>query len=164
MLLKDPNPIKRSITKITWHPDQNAEARVSVCYAILRFQQMSPKMPICSYIWNLNNPNSPQSTLMPQSPLCTSVFNHRNQEKIAAGSYNGSLSFFDLRDGDSDGVIRPTKTTVLEKSHHDPVYDIYWLTHSRTGTEYVSTSTDGRVLWWDERNLDEGPLDEFTVE
>ena len=125
---------------------------------------MSPKMPICSYIWNLNNPNSPQSTLMPQSPLCTSVFNHRNQEKIAAGSYNGSLSFFDLRDGDSDGVIRPTKTTILEKSHHDPVYDIYWLTHSRTGTEYVSTSTDGRVLWWDERNLDEGPLDEFTVE
>lgn len=54
-------------------------------------------------------------------------------------------------------------TTILEKSHHDPVYDIYWLAHGKTGTECVSTSTDGRLLWWDYRKLDEGPIDEFVV-
>lgn len=40
-------------------------------------------------------------------------------------------------------------TTVLEKSHHDPVYDVYWLTLGKTGTECVSSSTDGQLLWWD---------------
>lgn len=81
MLLKDPNTIKRSISKITWHPDMNTDVRVSVCYAILRFQSpqvLSHKMPINSYIWNLNNPNNPELTLTPPSPMCTSVFNHRD--------------------------------------------------------------------------------------
>lgn len=163
MLLKDPNTVKRSVSRITWHPDSNQDARVSVCYSILRFQQMSAKMPYESYIWNLNNPNLPEKTLSPPSPLCTSAFNHKNFEILAAGSYNGSLSFFDLRIGNSAGVIRPEKTTVLEKSHHDPVYDIYWLTHGKTNTECVSTSTDGRILWWDTRNL-EAPTEEFVIE
>jgi len=41
---------------------------------------------------------------------------------------------------------------VVENSHHDPVYDIRWIT-SRSGSEFVSVSSDGRLLWWDTRNL-----------
>ena len=48
-------------------------------------------------------------------------------------------------------------------SHHDPVYDIYWLTHGKSGFDCVSASTDGRLLWWDTRKLDEGPTDEFSL-
>jgi dynein intermediate chain 2 len=59
--------------------------------------------------------------------------------------------------------LKPTKTTLLEKSHHDPVYDIYWPTVAKTGTECVSTSTDGRLLWWDMKNLDAGPIDELVL-
>ena len=55
----------------------------------------------------------------------------------------GSLSFFDTRQGNAQGVVRPFKTTILEKSHHDPVYDVYWLTLGKTGSECVSSSTDG---------------------
>jgi len=30
---------------------------------------------------------------------------------------------------------------------------------SRTGNECVTTSTDGRVMWWDTKNLDKGPVE-----
>jgi len=38
MIFKDPNQIKRSVTKISWHPDQTTDLRVGVSYAMLRFQ------------------------------------------------------------------------------------------------------------------------------
>jgi dynein intermediate chain 2 len=162
MIFKDPNAIKRAVTKISWHPDISGELRVGVSYAMLRFQQMPPKMPLYSYIWNLQNPNFPEKTLAPPSALCTMVFNPKHQDVIAGGSYNGSLSFFDTRKGNSS-VLKPTETTILEKSHHEPVYDIYWLTVGKTGTECISTSTDGRLLFWDMRNLGNGPMDELKL-
>jgi dynein intermediate chain 2 len=110
---------------------------------------MPPNMPKQSYIWNLNNPNKPEKTLDPTSPLCTLAFNHKNPDTIVGGSYNGSLQFFDVRQGRASGMIKPIATTLLEKSHHDPVYDIYWLTLGKSASECVSTSTDGRLLWWD---------------
>ncbi len=69
MIFKDPNQIKRAATKIVWHPEQH-ELRVGVTYAMLRFQQMPHDMPRESYIWNLNNPNFPEKTLLAPSPLC----------------------------------------------------------------------------------------------
>ena len=95
MIFKDPNPIRRAVTKINWHPEATTDLRIGVSYAMLRFQQMPPKMPLNSYIWNLNNPNLPEKTLSPPSSLCTMVFNHKNSDIIVGGSYNGSLSFFD---------------------------------------------------------------------
>jgi dynein intermediate chain 2 len=163
MIFKDPNNIKRAVTNISWHPDAATEMRVGTSYAQLRFQQMPPNMPKQSYIWNLNNPNKPEKTLEPPSPLCTMAFNHKNYDIVVGGSYNGSLSFFDLRKGHSSGVIKPTDTTILEKSHHDPVYDTSWLTHSKLGTECVSTSTDGRLLWWDMKKLGDGPTEELVL-
>lgn len=163
MIFKDPNPIRRAVTKINWHPEATTDLRVGVSYAMLRFQQMPPKMPLNSYIWNLNNPNAPEKTLSPPSSLCTMVFNHKNSDIIVGGSYNGSLSFFDQRKGNSSGVIKPVETTMLDKSHHDPVYDIYWLTVGKSGTECVSTSTDGRILWWDMKKLGDGPVDELIL-
>jgi len=77
------------------------------------------------------------------------AFNHKNPDTVVGGSYNGSLSFFDVRQGTSAGVVKPYLTTILEKSHHDPVYDVTWLTVGKTGTECVSSSSDGQLLWWD---------------
>ena len=37
MIFKDPNAIKRSVTKIAWHPEAS-ELRVGTAYAQLRFQ------------------------------------------------------------------------------------------------------------------------------
>lgn len=100
MIFKDPNNIKRAATSIQWHPEVT-EMRVGVTYAMLRFQQMPVDMPRESYIWNLNNPNFPEKTLLAPSPLCTMAFNHKNSDYVVGGSYNGSLSFFDTRTGNS---------------------------------------------------------------
>jgi dynein intermediate chain 2, axonemal len=156
MIFKDPNNVKRSATSITWHPE-TAEMRVGVTYSMLRFQKMPNDMPRESYIWNLNNPNFPEKTLLPPSPLCTMAFNHKNSDIIVGGSYNGSLSFFDTRAGSASGAIKPFKTTFLENSHHDPVYDVFWLTLGKTGNDCVSCSTDGRLLWWDKTRPENDP-------
>ena len=37
MIFKDPNAIKRAVTKIAWHPEAS-ELRVGTAYAQLRFQ------------------------------------------------------------------------------------------------------------------------------
>ena len=41
------------------------------------------------------------------------------------------------------------------------MYDFAWL-QSKTGSEAVSVSTDGNVLWWDIRRLGE-PLESLTL-
>jgi len=162
MIFKDPNAIKRSVTKIAWHPEQS-ELRVGAAYAQLRFQQTHSLMPKASYIWNLNNPNSPEFGLEPTSPLCTMAFSPKNSDLIAGGSYNGSICFFDRREHKGQGTsCKATETSILEKSHHDPVYDIYWIA-GKSGSECVSTSTDGRLLWWDQRNLADGPTEELKL-
>ena len=155
MIFKDPNEIKRAATKIVWHPDASTDLRIGVSYAQLRFQQMPAAMPKKSYIWNLNNPNAPEKTLEPQSPITQMAFNHKNFDIIVAGQYNGALSFFDLRRGHSSGVIKPIDTCLLEKSHHDPVYGVAWFTPQKQGTECISTSTDGRLMWWDMKKTTE---------
>jgi len=120
-------------------------------------------MPRESYIWNLNNPNFPEKTLQAPSPLTCLAFNHKNSEILVGGSYNGSLSFFDSRQGNASGVIRPFKTTILEKSHHDPVYEVSWQVNSKSGSECFSTSTDGRILWWDYRGTEDVPIESIVL-
>jgi len=50
---------------------------------------------------------------------------------------------------------------VVEKSHHDPVADVFWVS-SKTGHQCVSVSTDGQMLWWDTRKLDM-PIDSLIL-
>lgn len=94
--------------------------------------------------------------------MCTLAFNHKNSDIIVGGGYNGSLMYFDVRQGNSAGVVKPFRTTVLEKSHWDPVYDVAWLTVGKTGNECVSASTDGKLLWWDMKS--EKPIPSDTLE
>lgn len=89
-------------------------------------------------------------------------FSQKITDIVVGGSYNGSLAFFDQKRGDSSGKIKPFETTILEKSHFDPVYEVYWCA-GKTGTECVSVSTDGRVLWWDMKMLGNGPTEELTL-
>ena len=99
----------------------------------------------------------------PTSPLTCLAFSQKITDILVAGSYNGSLAFFDQKRGSSSGVLKPIETTILEKSHHDPVYDVYWCA-GKTGTECVSVSTDGRILWWDMKMLGNGPTEELRLE
>jgi len=72
------------------------------------------------------NPNTPDAELVPPSPLCCLRFNPKNTDTLVGGSYNGLLTFYDLRKpgGSASKEIAPTSASLIEKSHHDPVYVI----------------------------------------
>lgn len=110
-----------------------------------------------SYIWDVENPNTPETTLTPSSPLITLEYNPKDVNVLLGGCYNGQIAVWDLRKSN-----RPYDTTPVEKSHKDPVYRARFL-QSKTGTEAFSCSTDGQVLWWDIRKLSE-PTDSLPLD
>ena len=59
------------------------------------------------------------------------------------------------------GYCIPLETSVVEKSHHDPVTDVFWIS-SKTGHQCASVSTDGKMMWWDTRKLGE-PLETLEL-
>eukprot|EP00747_Dinoflagellata_sp_TGD_P086147 gnl/TRDRNA2_/TRDRNA2_163163_c0_seq2.p2 gnl/TRDRNA2_/TRDRNA2_163163_c0~~gnl/TRDRNA2_/TRDRNA2_163163_c0_seq2.p2 ORF type:complete len:573 (+),score=135.62 gnl/TRDRNA2_/TRDRNA2_163163_c0_seq2:78-1796(+) len=153
-LFKDPADEKRSVTKIGWHPE--GPTKLVGSYSNLRFQRMSEEMPMASFIWDISERNMPMLELRTTSPLICCQYNHKNADYLVAGCYNGVTNHYDLRKGPA-----PVAKSAVEVSHYDPVYDVVWL-QSKTGTECASVSSDGRLLFWDVRNLSEA-TDECTL-
>lgn len=149
-MLRDPSRVKRGAQAISWHPD--GSGKLAVAYSVLEFQKQPDGMPAHSYVWDVSNPNAPDVTLAPQIPLVSIAYNLKDQNIIGAGQYNGQFGFFDVRKG--SGVV---DSTPVEHSHRDPVHHFAW-TQSKTGTELMTCSTDGSVLWWDLRKMGE-PLE-----
>ena len=165
-VFRDPNDIKRTATSINWHPDPAAPPKIAVSYSILNFQDprfTNARMPHQSYVWDILNPNTPDAELLPPSPLCCLRFNPKNTDTLVGGSYNGLITFYDIRrsGNSSSRESTPAAASVIEKSHHDPVYDVFWI-NSKTGNQCVSVSTDGQMMWWDTRRLSE-PTDSVQL-
>lgn len=156
MLFKDPNEIKRTITQVAWHPEGPGN-RMAVAYSVLKFQNIPDRMQLQSYVWDMASPNSPERSILASSPVCKLQFNSKNTETLVGGLYNGVVAFWDLRNRSP----LPSQTTPIELSHHEPIYDVSWIT-SKLGSECVSISTDGRMLWWDNRKL-EKPTDSLII-
>ena len=55
------------------------------------------KMSADSYIWDVQNPNKPEETLKPSSPLCCLEYNPKDSYLIVGGSYNGLVQVWDTR-------------------------------------------------------------------
>ncbi len=147
-VFKDPSEVKRTVSNISWYPDGGK--KLAVAFAIMQFQDWRmEKMSDTSYIWDVNNPNTPEQELVPASPLCCLEYNPKDPHLLVGGSYNGLISYWDTRKGSA-----PVDSSIIEKSHRDPVYKMAWL-HGKTPFECASTSTDGQVLWWDIRKLGE---------
>ncbi|XP_069511224.1 dynein axonemal intermediate chain 2 isoform X2 [Ambystoma mexicanum] len=154
-VFRDPNEIKRTATTLSWHPDGNQ--KLAVAYSSLEFQRASKDMSYDSYIWDLENPNKPELTLKPVSPLVCLEYNPKDSHILAGGCYNGQIAYWDTRKGG-----QPVEISVVEHSHRDPVYRVLWL-QSKTGTECFSASTDGQVLWWDIRKMSE-PTEKLVLD
>eukprot|EP00325_Prymnesiales_sp_UTEX-LB-985_P001884 CAMPEP_0174697580 /NCGR_PEP_ID=MMETSP1094-20130205/3399_1 /TAXON_ID=156173 /ORGANISM="Chrysochromulina brevifilum, Strain UTEX LB 985" /LENGTH=567 /DNA_ID=CAMNT_0015894583 /DNA_START=31 /DNA_END=1734 /DNA_ORIENTATION=- len=147
-VFKDPDPVKRTVSNISWYPDGGK--KLAVAFSIMQFQdRRMEQVSVNSYIWEVNNPNTPETTLTPASPLCCLEYNPKDPHLLVGGSYNGLVSYFDTRKGEA-----PVDASIIEKSHRDPVFKIAWL-HGKTPNECASASTDGQVLWWDIRRLGE---------
>lgn len=146
---------KRMVTNLSWHPD--GSHRIAASYSVLRFQEKTMNYGNESYIWDVNNPNAALETLKPPSPVVKLAYNHKNTDQLAFGCYNGVVGVWDLR------VNKRTASIVseIETSHCEPVVDLFWLS-SKGGNEFVTCSTDGKVIWWDYRNISQ-PTDVLTI-
>ncbi|MFT7802477.1 dynein intermediate chain 2, axonemal-like [Arapaima gigas] len=146
-VFRDPNEVKRTASSLSWHPDGNH--KLAVAYSSLEFQRAPKCMNFDSYIWDIENPNRPDLTLKPVSPLVSLEYNPKDSHILLGGSYNGQIAYWDTRKGG-----QPVEMSTIEHSHRDPVYKVIWL-QSKTGTDAFSASTDGQVLWWDIRKMNE---------
>ena len=138
---------KRSVSEVSWHSE--GPHKLAVSYAIPRFQQTPDKMKTHSYVWDINNPNTPEISLESPSPITNLSFNHKLTDIIGGGCANGIVGIWDYRKGKE-----PVALTHVEKSHHDPVTHFQWQM-TKTGFECVSVSTDGFAHFWDTRKLKE---------
>ncbi len=154
-ILRDPAGVPRGAQAISWQPD--GSGRLAVAYSILQFQGQPAGMPSTSHVWDVASLGAPEAALAAPSPLVTLAFNLKDHHLVGGGQYNGQLTFFDLRKGPA-----PVDATPVAHSHRDAVRSFAW-TQSKTGTELMSTSTDGSVLWWDLRRLGGEPLEALTL-
>lgn len=146
-VFRDPSAIKRTASCISWYPD--GAHQLAVAYSILDFQKQPYNMSVDSYIWDIHNPNTPLMALTPTSPIVSLQYNPKDPHILAGGSHNGLIGIWDIRKGSSC-----IDSSIVQNSHRDPVYSLSWI-QSKTGTELMSASTDGQVLWWDTRKLGE---------
>eukprot|EP00759_Apiculatamorpha_spiralis_P009920 PhF_6_TR16993/c0_g1_i1/m.25707/K11143/DNAI2; dynein intermediate chain 2, axonemal len=147
-VFKDPATKARTASSLSWSGDGK---RVAVGYCNVRFQGNTEATPTASYIWDITNPNEPEITLNPQSPLCSIEYYNKDPHLVAGGSFNGVLQFWDVRQAQ-----RIIGKTPIEESHKDPLWDLKWLA-SKTG-EILTVSTDGQLFIWDVRKSDR-PVD-----
>jgi len=82
-VFKDPsNSVKRSTAYVNWHPDATIP-KVAVSYAILQFQDSKfQDMPLSSYVWDVNNPNTPEFEMAPTSQICCAKFNLKDPNVV----------------------------------------------------------------------------------
>jgi dynein intermediate chain 2 len=111
-VFRDPSAVKRSVSYISWYPDgappaahaPRAHARaaraltrasacaatgarkVAVAYSIMHFQQQPEGMPCSSYIWDVNNPNTPDFELSAASQLCCCNYNPKDPNIVSGGA------------------------------------------------------------------------------
>ncbi|XP_065804353.1 dynein axonemal intermediate chain 2 isoform X2 [Labrus bergylta] len=154
-VFRDPNELKRTVTGLSWHPDGGR--KLAAAYSCLEFQKSSRDLSVDSYIWDVENPNRPEMTLRPPSPLVCLDYNPKDPHTLLGGAYNGQIVYWDTRRGST-----PVEVSSVETSHRDPTYKILWV-QSKTGTDAFSASTDGQVLWWDVRKLSE-PTDRLVLD
>ena len=113
-----------------------------------------------SFVWDLNSPNQPEINLNSPSPCTNIAYNHKLVDMIGGGCYNGLVVIWDIRNVKANGC-NPAFISPVQKTHHDPVTHILWQ-NSKTGSELVTTSTDGTVLFWDFRKMSDGPVDSLN--
>lgn len=154
-VFRDPNQNKRTANHISWYID--GPKKIAASYCNLEFQKSRLDTSVDSYIWDVENPNKPELTLKPISPLVCIEFNPRDTHVLAGGCYNGQVCIFDTRKGS-----QPVDISLIEKSHRDPAYRTIWV-QSKTGSEFFSAGTDGKVLWWDYRKLQD-PLETLILD
>lgn len=149
-VFKDTCPYKRSISKLCFSPEE--PNKIAIAYKINDSDNsvLIDKNKLPCLVWDINNPNTPINALYPtnNSEIVTCAFNSKHPYILGTGCSNGNVLIFDLRNN------KQMVTSKLEYCHSESIRDFVWL-KSKNGTEFVTTSTDGKVIWWDIRDLNQ---------
>ncbi|XP_025832574.1 dynein intermediate chain 3, ciliary-like isoform X2 [Agrilus planipennis] len=155
-VFQDQCPVKRPISHISWSPDNGTKLAMSHCN--LTYQAVpKPNESSHSYIWEMENPNTPYLVLKPESPCACLEYNPKDGNLLISGQLDGRVVIWDIRRG-SD----PVDHSQIEVSHRYPVLNALWIT-SKSGCEFFSAAPDGKIIWWDMRKLNE-PLEVLIVD
>ncbi|XP_057675275.1 dynein axonemal intermediate chain 2-like isoform X1 [Corythoichthys intestinalis] len=172
---RDPHLVKRHVTCLSWQP--KGGTKLAGAYCCLELQKANIDMSQESYIWDIGgynrqsenhtvfeycvcvaeNPTQPDITLNSTTQLICLKYNPDDMHALISGGVNGQIVLWDSRNGHCPAAITPS-----EESHKDPVYKVLWL-KSSSGTDAFSASTDGQILWWDVRQLNE-PIDRLILD
>jgi dynein intermediate chain 2 len=167
-VLRDPQVLRRWARSVAWGPDVGGRSRkLAVCYSTMRFQhelelqrQFAGRgaaiVSTSSFVWDVESPGAPDVELTSPSSITCLQYSPKDSHILVGGCYNGLVSCWDARVGGA-----PSMSSVIEASHSDPVSAVTF-TKSKSGTELMTVSTDGQVLWWDVRKLAE-PVERLTM-
>ncbi|KAJ1340367.1 hypothetical protein BSLG_005009 [Batrachochytrium salamandrivorans] len=150
---RDPNEIKRSASYLSWYPEDGH--KIAVAYSVLDFQKMPANMSLDSYIWDIENPNTPEQTLSPESLIVCIKYNPKDPHILVGGSYNGLLcaEFFSVStDGqvmwwDIRKLSEPTETMIIDPERNGVIVGGTVLDFETTmPTKFMVGSENGSVF------------------
>jgi dynein intermediate chain 2 len=88
-ILRDPLDTKRTVSHISWYPD--GANKIAASYSSLEFQKSPDNISFDSYIWEIENPNRPETILKSTSPMLCLEYNPKDPHTLAGGYYNGQI-------------------------------------------------------------------------
>jgi dynein intermediate chain 2 len=98
-------------------------------------------------VWDIGNASAPTTTLMADTGPCTTVATSQKDGHVVVGGTNvGVVQFWDTRE-----PSRPAGRSPLTAGHKGPVTTVKCM--MAKGLEFFSVGLDGRMLFWDARQL-----------
>lgn len=145
----------RPVSSLCWRPEGGTQFVAT--YVDVDHNRQT-RVPLAAYIWDVENANTPDRTIMPPCPLLDLQYNPKNIHVMAGGLMNGSVATWDTRVAGSE----PTLISPPHVAHRDLVRNVIFI-NAKSGQEFFSGGPDGVVKWWDMRKFDQ-PSDEMIID
>jgi len=178
------SPTQHGVQALAWHPDSSSTAglRLAAAHGSSSSAVSSGAasfVSVPSYIWNVNSHSSscdvPELVLLPAGSLTSLAFSLRDHSILAGGQQDGRLALFDIRKGGVPTLLTNESINTNGSGggggsggegqsthcHHGQISDVRWM-QSKTGTELMTCGADGKILWWDTRQM-AVPLDSMLL-
>ncbi|CAD0205680.1 unnamed protein product [Chrysodeixis includens] len=152
---EDSNVPRRPITSICWQPEGGHHFAATYVGVDQNRQTTSP---VTAFIWNVDNPNNPETVLGPPCPMLDLQYNPKDIHVLAGGLINGQVCTWDLR----QYSMTPALICPPHVAHRDLVKNVLFI-NSKTGMEFFSGGPDGVCKWWDIRKFNE-PTEEMIID
>ncbi|ODN04326.1 Dynein intermediate chain 3, ciliary [Orchesella cincta] len=142
-----PSAKKRPVSRITFAPE--SAGRMAVAYCPYEYDPMLREHSNEAFFWEVENPTRPEGLVRAPAQIVDVRYHPKDVHSICGALFTGQVATWDNRVGPN-----PQYMTPYEASHEDVCTSALWI-NSKTGTEFFSCGLDGKIIWWDERNLSE---------